>query len=56
MRAMKIQFLDRYGYDDWRVSPDGVLLCPHGEEIQDDLRTSHYECGCVSPLTKETYN
>lgn len=47
MRSMKKRFLESQGYDDWSVSPTGVLRCPHGHLVEDDGSCPE---GCESPM------
>jgi hypothetical protein len=49
---MNEMFLKEFGYDEWTTT-HGVLVCPHGNRIEDDLRTGHHDCGCVSPLHEQ---
>jgi hypothetical protein len=45
---MKEQILNECGYDEW-TTMHGMLVCPHGNRIEDDL-ASHHDCGCTSPM------
>ena len=52
MMGMKQEVLAMHGYDDWTVTPTGILCCPHGYLCEDDQRQGLGECGCVSPLVE----
>lgn len=38
----------RERFPEWTTDSAGVLICPHGNRCEDDLR-EHGDCGCESP-------
>jgi len=44
--------LAQWGFEEWSVTPSGVLTCPHGYLCEADQSSGLAECGCISPLVK----
>jgi len=44
------ELLAQWGYEEWSVTPSGVLTCPHGYLCEADQSSGLAECGCISPL------
>jgi hypothetical protein len=50
--VFKQQKLKDHGYTGWQVLPDGVMICPDGNEIANTRNDRHEDCGCMSPLVE----
>lgn len=50
MRRLKENVLEEMGKDEWTVTRTGMFRCPHGNLIEDDLRSGHGDCGCSTPI------
>jgi hypothetical protein len=44
--------LHLWGYEEWSLTPTGILVCPHGNLCEQDQRKGLAGCGCVSPLVE----